>query len=66
MRDFLGEELSEGDSVVFIEPSYRSLYRGVIERITPKKVRLSYTRGGPVIEDRVTYRFPSEVMKILT
>lgn len=42
MRDFLGNELTEGDFVVLLTPNYRGLALGKVIKLTPKKVRVEY------------------------
>lgn len=44
MKDFFGNELNEGDRVVFIEPSYRNFRRGTIVKLTSKRVRIKYAQ----------------------
>lgn len=41
MKDFLGNELSVGDPVVFIVPGYRELSKGFIVRLTPQMAFIS-------------------------
>jgi hypothetical protein len=40
MKDFLGNELKVGDSVVAVELRYRNLLECTVVAITPQKVRL--------------------------
>lgn len=42
MKDFLGNELTEGDKVVFIYGKYNEFYRGTIKHILPKTVRVIF------------------------
>ena len=42
MSDFIGIQLSLGDSVILIAPRYRSLVVGKIIAFTPKNVRVAY------------------------
>jgi len=44
-KDFLGQEISVGDIVVFVEIDYRNLMLGTVDKITPKMVFLSHQRG---------------------
>lgn len=46
MRDVFGQNLAVGDEVAFMEPQYRNLLIGIIIRITPQNVRVSYRKGG--------------------
>lgn len=57
MKDFLGKTCKVGDAIVFMEVSYRGLLKGVITKISPKKVTISYGK-------KVTYQFHDQVIKI--
>lgn len=46
MKDFFGRDLNIGDVVAFNAPVYKGLTRGVIEKFTPKGVRVSYEPSG--------------------
>ena len=41
-KDYLGNELLVGDEVVFMQLNYRGLMKGVISKISPKKVTISH------------------------
>ena len=43
MKDFLGNELSVNDSVLFIAPGYRLWAKGKILSFTKLKVKISYS-----------------------
>lgn len=43
MRDFLGQNISVGDSVVTTPKNYRGLVKATVVAFTPKKVRVRYT-----------------------
>lgn len=60
MWDIFGNELSVGDRVAFMEPQYRNLLIGIIVRITPKKVRVSYMKNG---REETYLTNPSDVVK---
>ena len=40
IKDFLGNEITIGDEVVYMEIRYRTLKRGFIASISPKKLRI--------------------------
>lgn len=40
-KDFLGNPLEVGDTVVFCQLNSRSLKKGIVQKITPKTVSLS-------------------------
>lgn len=42
MKDFLGKELSLGDTVILIAPNYRHLVKAKIYAFTPKHVRVEF------------------------
>jgi hypothetical protein len=42
MKDFLGNELKVGDTVIFIEPNYRNFQKGKIFKITEKTIFISW------------------------
>jgi len=42
MKDFLGQELELGDTVVTTAKNYRLLVKATIVAFTPKQVRLEY------------------------
>ncbi len=42
MKDFLGNPLAVGDSVILIAPNYRSLVTGRIISQTPKNFRVAF------------------------
>lgn len=46
MRDRFGRNIVIGDEVAFVEPGYRNLIIGTVVRITPQRVRVSYTDNG--------------------
>jgi hypothetical protein len=45
VKDYLGNVLSVGDEVVFVQQNYRNYLRGTIITFTPKFVRISWTTG---------------------
>lgn len=51
MKDFLKNDLSLNDKVIFVAPSYRSLVIGTIIGLTKEKVRIEYVN---------TWNYPSE------
>lgn len=55
-KDFLGNELSLGDEVVFVQQNYRNYLRGHIVAFTPKNVRVSFIGDS---------RYPSSINEIL-
>ncbi len=42
MKDFVGQDLDEGDYVAFVRPKYRESVLGKVIELTPKKVRVQY------------------------
>jgi hypothetical protein len=46
MKDFLGRDLVEGDSVVIITPSYRSFTLARVTGFTATKVKVEYASTG--------------------
>ena len=41
-KDYFGNELLIGDEVVFMQLHYRGFIRGVISKVSPKKVTISH------------------------
>jgi len=63
MKDFVGQDLNEGDYVAFIRPLYRQLVLGKIIKLTPKKVRVEYKpHWSDKMDDSVVD--PSDVVKL--
>lgn len=61
MKDFIGQELKEGDVVAVTEPNYRNLVKATVVRFTPKRVVLQFFEG----KTRREYTTPSNfVIKI--
>lgn len=60
--DFLGQEMSEGDEVVFMQLNYRNLMKGKIIGITPHKVKISH--GKTNVGGTVSYQDKLQVIKI--
>lgn len=46
MKDFIGNEVTVGDKVVFIEPDYHNLTFGTVCKINPKSVTVEYNHRG--------------------
>lgn len=67
MKDFLGRELSIGDSVVTTPRYYRGLVRAEVIAFKPKQVRMRYKNTWNYGEgkDEEYLAFPSSVVKIL-
>lgn len=42
MKDFLGQSLNIGDSVIMIAPNYRHFVRAKVTQFTTKQVRVAY------------------------
>lgn len=59
-KDFLGNELSVGDKVIFCLLHYRKLKVGVIEKITAQMVFISWGPG----EYQKVRQFHSQVIKV--
>jgi hypothetical protein len=45
-KDFLGQELKLGDSVIIMLPNYREHTRSVVIQFTPQQVRVEYQYQG--------------------
>lgn len=45
MKDFLGNEIKVGDTVVYCRLHYRELSKGVVEKLTPKMVIIKCGSG---------------------
>jgi len=58
-KDFLGNTIKKGDTVVYMQVSYRCLRRGVVSRVSPKKVSIR-SPGYPY----TTYQFHNQVLVI--
>lgn len=43
-KDFFGVMTDVGDPVAFIEPSYHNLTSGIMTKVTPKGIKVKYTR----------------------
>lgn len=73
MKDFLGNELNVGDTVVFSIPHYHGLAKGHITKLAPKMVVLDVTVYGhkavPMNEarkyDKATCRYPQDCIKVV-
>ena len=61
MKDFLGNTLAVGDTVVLIRPQYRELVKAKIIRFTAKFVFLEYTLRNDIQEIKQT---PDQLVKI--
>jgi len=66
MVDFFGKKLSVGDDVVFVEPYYSNLCKGIITKITPKMITISYSldKHGFRQDNKIVRRFSSQVMLV--
>lgn len=62
MKDFLGQELSMDDEVVFVQLGYRNLLKGKIIRLTPQTIVINHEKTN--IGDTQTRQTPSQVIKI--
>lgn len=69
MKDFIGQQLAEKDTVIFRTPDYSSLCKGTVISFTPQKVRLSYVNtwnyGHPGLLREILL-YPDCVCKIAT
>jgi hypothetical protein len=67
MKDFIGQELSIGDTVVTTPKHYRGLVKAVIISFTPKQVRVLYknTWNFVVGVDEYYLTYPNSVVKII-
>lgn len=62
MKDFLGQELAVGDTVVAVELGYRSLKKVSVVALTPTKVRLSDRWG--LGSDSTWLQEPRQIVKV--
>jgi hypothetical protein len=60
MKDFLGVEMLLGDTVVSYDPEYKSLAWFVVEKFTPKMVRIRVAGG-----KKTTIRLAGECVIVL-
>jgi hypothetical protein len=60
MKDFLNQELAIGDHVILIQDGYRSYDVGVIEKFTPKQIRVKINS---YLGSKMQY--PVQLVKIL-
>lgn len=58
MNDFINQELSVGDNVLFIMPKYSEFRRGVVVSFTPRMVKIQPTTGKTIC------RYSKDVVKI--
>lgn len=61
-KDFLGRDLSIGDSVVFCQLKYRNMMKGIIKRITAKMVIIEHTKTNSYSTESKQYH--NQVIKI--
>lgn len=66
MKDAMGQPLSEGDRVAYVEPSDNYLSFGTVMRFTPKNIRIM--PDSPKVwndeHKKGLLRYPSSVIKI--
>jgi hypothetical protein len=46
MKDFLGQDINIGDSVIYVRTKYVRIWKGTVEGYTPQMVKI-YTGGDP-------------------
>lgn len=62
MKDFLGNELFVGDEVVFMDVKCKTMKKGIIYKISEKKVTINYKlKMGKIYK---TWRYGEQVVKI--
>lgn len=62
MFDFLGKKLVIGDKVVLMQPHYKNFIKGVVQSITPKRVKIMFFN--PIYkEEEFIYKYPDNVIK---
>jgi hypothetical protein len=61
-KDFLGQELKVGDTVVFVQLGYRNLLKGKIERLTLKTAFLSHPMTNTCSTE--TKQFHNQLVKV--
>lgn len=66
MKDYLGNEIEIGDTVVFCAPHYRFLTKGIVIKETPQKIVIEYSNGWNYCKPSVTtYRIePKHTVKV--
>lgn len=58
-RDFVGNTIVVGDTIVYMDTWYKRFTLGIIEKITPQKVRIiSFGKK------KTTYRLHDQVVKV--
>ena len=67
MKDFLGQEISIGDTVVLTAPEYRHFVKAKVIQFTPKKVRVEFnnTWNFGSIGFMVTYLSESDFLVVI-
>jgi hypothetical protein len=61
-KDFLGQELSIGDEVVFMQIKYRSFLTGWVVSMSEKKAKISHEKTN--IGSTVSLQFYDQLIKI--
>ena len=61
-KDFLGQDLREGDEVAFMQIHYRGLMKGVIKKLTPKKAVIAHEKTNVCSTESI--QFHSQMVKI--
>jgi len=65
VKDYVGNEMSVGDGVVFVQKGYRNFWRGVIDRISPSGATIWIKHERTNTEGTETKQSPCQVMKVL-
>lgn len=60
--DFLKNELSTGDNIVFIHPRHRQLVVGQVKRVLPQKLEVVFTNDNGRAD--YTFRWPEDCIRV--
>ena len=64
MKDFVGNEVQVGDTVICIEKGYNNLVKATVTKITPQNIKVKYPKWNSdyeVLRSRIQFvRIPDE------
>ena len=60
-KDYVGNEIEVGDTVVFVQLGYRNFWEGIIAKITPKTLLIDHERTNTCSTQ--TKQFHNQVIK---
>jgi len=61
-KDFLGKEIKVGDTIAFVQLSYRNFLTGTIKTISPKTLIISHSKTN--VGSTETKQYHDQVIKI--